>query len=145
MIYKEILTGRKGVKVWQPVFFSSESKKIGKIPRECLTIYIVCQTLPVRLPNMKNHGNKMKDNYFSNDLYERFVENFIDYLKEKLDDKFWLMTNHILIEDMFHALSESEEIDGLLPAIRIFEEEPGFAAILDEITLKLLNEQEMAA
>lgn len=94
---------------------------------------------------MKNHGNEMKDNYFSNDLYERFVENFIDYLKEKLDDKFWLMTNHILIEDMFHALSESEEIDGLLPAIRIFEEEPGFAAILDEITLKLLNEQEMAA
>lgn len=87
----------------------------------------------------------MKDNYFSNDLYERFMENFIDYLEEKLDDKFWLMTHHELIEDMFHALYQSEEIDGLLPALRILEKEPEFSALLDEITLKLLNEQEMAA
>lgn len=77
--------------------------------------------------------------------YPGFVKNLIDYLEEKLNDKFWLMTNHKLIEDMFHALYQSEEIEGLLPALSILKKEPGFAALLDEITLKLLNEQEMAA
>ncbi len=81
----------------------------------------------------------------SREMFSKFVENFIDYLESKLNDKFWLMTNHKLVDGMFDALYNAEETDDLLPALKILENDPAFAAILDETTLFLLNRQEMAA
>jgi hypothetical protein len=84
-------------------------------------------------------------NFFTNEMYSRFVESFIEYLESKLEDKFWLMTNHNLVEDMFDALDRAEETGGLIPALKILEKDPAFASILDETTLFLLNRQETAA
>jgi hypothetical protein len=78
-------------------------------------------------------------------MYSKFIESFIDYLELKLNDKFWLMTNHNLVEAMFDALYNTEETDDLLPALKILEKDPAFASILDKTTLFLLNRQETAA
>ena len=87
----------------------------------------------------------MPPNHVSNEMYSRFVERFIEYLETKLSDKFWLMTNHNLIDTMFDALSRAEGTEGLLPALKILEKDPAFASILDKTTLFLLNRQEIAA
>ena len=87
----------------------------------------------------------MPHNQFSNEMYSKFVENFIDYLESKLSDKLWLMTNHNLVDAMFDALNNAKEADGLLPALKILEKDPAFASLLDEATLVLFNRQEMAA
>ncbi len=87
----------------------------------------------------------MPYNQFSSEMYSKFVEKFIDYLESKLSDKFWLMTNHNLVDAMFEALYNADGTDDLLPALKILEKDPAFASILDETTLFLLNRQEMAA
>ncbi len=87
----------------------------------------------------------MPHDQFSSEMYSKFVEKFIDYLESKLNDKFWLMTNHKLVDAMFEALYDAEETDDLIPALKILEKDPTFASILDETTLFLLNRQEMAA
>ena len=87
----------------------------------------------------------MRPNFFSNEMYSRFVESFIDYLESKLNDKFWLMTNHNLVNSMFDALYKAEGTEGLMPALKILEKDPAFASILDATTLFLLNRQETAA
>jgi len=78
-------------------------------------------------------------------MYSKFIESFIDYLESKLNDKFWLMTNHNLVDAMFDALANAEGTDDLLPALKILEKDPAFSSILDENTLFLLNRQETAA
>lgn len=87
----------------------------------------------------------MSHNQFSSEMYSKFVESFIDYLESKLNDKFWLMTNHNLVDAMFDALYNTEEADGLLPALKILEKDPAFASLLDETTLFLFNRQETVA
>ena len=87
------------------------------------------------MPHNKNTG----------EMYSKFIDSFIEYLESKLNDKFWLMTNHNLVDSMFDALANSEGTDDLLPAIKILEKDPVFSSILDENTLYLLNRQESAA
>ena len=87
----------------------------------------------------------MPHNKFSSEMYSKFIEGFIEYLELKVNDKFWLMTNHNLVEAMFDALYNTEETDDLLPALKILEKDPVFASILDKTTLFLFNHQETAA
>jgi hypothetical protein len=87
----------------------------------------------------------MLPDHCTNEMYSRFVDRFIDYLESKLNDKFWLMTNHNLVDTMFDALYQAEGTDGLVPALKILQKDPAFASILDETTLFLLNRQETAA
>ena len=87
----------------------------------------------------------MPHNKNTSEMYSKFIDSFIEYLESKLNDKFWLMTNHNLVDSMFDALANSEETDDLLPAIKILEKDPVFSSILDENTLFLLNRQESAA
>ena len=87
----------------------------------------------------------MPHNKNASEMYSKFIDSFIEYLESKLNDKFWLMTNHNLVDSMFDALANSEGTDDLLPAIKILEKDPVFSSILDENTLFLLNRQESAA
>ena len=87
----------------------------------------------------------MPHNKNTSEMYSKFIDSFIEYLESKLNDKFWLMTNHNLVDSMFDALANSEGTDDLLPAIKILEKDPVFSSILDENTLFLLNRQESAA
>ena len=78
-------------------------------------------------------------------MYSKYVDQLIDYLESKLNDKFWLMTNHHIVDAMFDALYNAEGADGLLPALKVLENDPAFASMLDAVTLFFLNRQEMAA
>jgi hypothetical protein len=78
-------------------------------------------------------------------IYVKAVETFIQYLDAKQGDRFWLIANHGLMEEMFRALCESEDENNLLPAIKVLERDPGFSAALDASLLNLVLQNSLVA
>ncbi|KPJ88911.1 MAG: hypothetical protein AMS17_03885 [Spirochaetes bacterium DG_61] len=80
-----------------------------------------------------------------NEIYFKAIETFIRYLEEKQNDKFWLVVNHHLLEDMFRALLESEDENSLLPALKVLQKDPGFSAVLDANLLNVVLQYSLVA
>jgi hypothetical protein len=77
-------------------------------------------------------------NVYEDELYEKALEAFIDYLEEKQNDRSWLAEHQDLVISIFCTLFKSEDSHDLLPAIKLLDQDPEFAEKLDAVIAELL-------